>query len=659
MLATLKSRLLAGTVVLALAACVATANGPEQAANPAASPLRVDNFDLADQDYFARQLYYFSDAKAVVLFTHASGDAAVAKDAPALMALKSAYGQKGVEFLALNSRLGETRARVKQDMQATGLDIPVLFDYDQLVGEQLQVKRAAETIVINPKTWQVAYRGPVSGAKDAIDAVSGGRAVAIGTGPVRGAEINFAARSQNPAKISYVTDIAPIIQAKCTTCHEPGGVGPMPLTSYEMVKGFAPMIREVIRTNRMPPDTADPTVGHFRDDWRLTGDQKKTLVHWIEAGASRGEGEDPLAKIKFQAPEWPLGKPDLIVTIPEAKVQANGLMPYQYPVVADAFPEDRWLRAASYKFSDRRAVHHVITSATPKSEKTSAALSGIQLGGFVPGRHSSVGYENSGVLVPAHSSVLFQNHYAPYGRETSVKTEVGYYFYPKGEPPKYRKRLFGIFDFNLEIPAGAEHHTEIAYAPFPKDALLTAITPHAHSRGAAATVSLRYPDGHEDLLLAVPRYDFNWQHDYHLVEPIPVPAGSKLVARWVYNNSPRNKANPDPTRTIPWGEQTTEEMLAVYAHFRWVGETVENPLNEYDRLMQAGTMMGVLDTSLDGKLQESELTGPVGSRMKPTFAALDKDKDGALSQEEMPGGRLMPPASTAGTATSPAKSGGQ
>lgn len=263
------------------------------------------------------------------------------------------------------------------------------------------------------------------------------------------------------------------------------------------------------------------------------------------------------------------------------------------------------------------------------------------------------------MLVPAHSGIVFQNHYAPYGKETSVKTEVGYYFYPKGEPPKYRKRLFGIFDFNLEIPAGAEHHTEIAYAPFPKDALLTAITPHAHSRGASATVSLRYPDGKEDLLLAVPRYDFNWQHDYHLVEPILVPAGSKLVARWVYNNSPRNKANPDPARTIPWGEQTTEEMLAVYAHFRWVGETVENPLNEYDRLMQAGTMMGILDTSLDGKLQEAELTGPVGSRMKPTFAALDKDKDGALSQAEMPGGRPAPAPATAGTSASPVSSGGQ
>jgi mono/diheme cytochrome c family protein len=264
----------------------------EAEAPKVAGPARVDDFMLADQDLLARQLYRMSDDKAVVLVTYASGDKQLHADAPALMALKAAYAGKGVDLLAVDSRIGDRRDPVVADAKAAGLDIPILFDYEQLVGEELGVTRAAEVIVIDPRGWTVAYRGPADGAKTAIDALVAGQKVALTTREALGSPIAFPERAKAAtfAQISYAKTIAPIVQAKCATCHQPGGIGPMPLNNYEQIKGFSPMIREVIRTHRMPPYLADETVGQFQDDDRLTPTQMKTLVHWIDAGAPRGAG---------------------------------------------------------------------------------------------------------------------------------------------------------------------------------------------------------------------------------------------------------------------------------------------------------------------------------------------------------------------------------
>ena len=286
--------LTAGAGLLALSQAQATAS------SESATAMKVDDFALADQDYLSHQLYHMTDAKAVVLITYDSRSQAIAKDAAAITALKTAYAKKGVEVFLLASAPGETRAKVDAGLKAQGLDMTVLMDGQQLVGEQLGVTRADEAIVINPRTWKVAYRGPVADggqelAAQAIDALRAGAAVTVAQRQAKGELISFPARKEKVAfeNISYAHTIAPIIQQKCAACHEPGGIGPMPLTSYEQIKGFAPMIREVIRTKRMPPYGADPEVGHFQDDKRLSPDQIKTLVHWIEAGSPRGEGADP------------------------------------------------------------------------------------------------------------------------------------------------------------------------------------------------------------------------------------------------------------------------------------------------------------------------------------------------------------------------------
>ena len=650
----------------------ATVQASHAEAPQAVGVARVDDFVLADQNLLARQLYRMSDDKAVVLLTYASGDAALHADAKALMALKAAYAGRGVDVLAVDSRIGDRRDPVVADAKAAGIDMPILFDYEQLVGEELGVTRAAEVIVIDPRGWTIAYRGPVAGAKAAVDALVAGQKVAMTSVPAKGQLIAFPerAKAKTFASISYARTIAPIVQAKCATCHQPGGIGPMPLNNYAQIKGFSPMIREVIRTHRMPPYLADETVGAFQDDDRLAPEQMKTLVHWIDAGSPRGAGEDPLAKIKFQASDWPLGRPDVVLNVPEVKIPASGIMDYQHPVVANAMTEGRWMKATTFRVSDRQVVHHILTGVVA-SDHTGETFSesnwGASLGGYGPGRGSNIQPVDTGVWVPPSGGVGFQNHYTPYGKETTEKTQMGIYFYPKGQEPKYILRTFGIFDFSIEIRPGEEFHHETSYIEFPKDAVLYGITPHAHMRGQSTQVSILYPNGKEEKLLALPRYDFNWQYEYFLKTPLKVPAGAKIVARWTYDNSTRNPGNPDSTKTVYWGEQTKDEMMATYLHYRWVDETVKHQTPEYEKMLQAKLMMGVLDDNMDGKIELSELRGGPQSpaqMLKKYFALIDTDHDGSIDAAELAAAsKLLPkrggtkPAQAAAPATLPMPAG--
>ncbi|MGZ6017201.1 MAG: monooxygenase [Phenylobacterium sp.] len=614
------------------------AGSPSQGAN---GPQRVADFQLSDQHYIGRRLYKMDDAKAVVLVAYAAGDAQFRADAPALLALKAAYGGQGVEFLAIDPRVGDTRTKLAADTSAAGLGIPVLFDYEQLVGENLGLTRSAEILVLNPKDWSVAFRGPVASpsTRKALDALVAGHPASLGAEPARGEAIVYPQKAEARwAEISYAKDVAPIVQSKCVVCHQPGGLGPMQLTSYEQIKGFAPMIREVLQTHRMPPFQPDVTVGHWAPNEGLSSGQLKTLVHWIEGGAQRGNGEDPLAKISFHAPPWKLGTPDVVLALPPVNVPATGVLPYQNPVVASGLTEGRWMRASEFLVTDKKVLHHVTTSLSSPGEngvmvRQEAAAGGI--GGQGPGRVVNLVPKDMGVWVPAGADIHMQTHYTPYGKPTTEATKVGLYFYPKGQEPKYPMRTYGVYGTGITIPAGAEFHPEVAYADIPKDMLVYGLTAHAHVRGGSTQVSILYPDGREEMVLAVPRYDFNWQCEFYLEKPIMVPAGSRIINRWTYDNSTRNHGNPDPKKDIAFGEQTTDEMLTFFIHYRWIGETVAAPHSDYDQLMARGQLMGALDSNMDGKLEPGELRGQIGERLKANFAALDKNHDGFIDKDEL------------------------
>jgi hypothetical protein len=603
---------------------------------------RVDDFRLPDHRFGSLQLYRLADAKAVVIVTQANGCASVRDNAPALKALQRVYAGQGVEFMMLNSSLKDSREAVAAEAKVLGVDMPILLDANQLVGEQLGVARAGEVFVLNPKTWQVVYRGPVDPqvASAALDPLIAGEPVSPVQKAAAGCAVEFPMRSRKVdlAKISYAKQVAPILEQKCIACHQAGGIGPMALTSYEQVKAFSPMMRETLRTERMPPYHADPSVVALHDAKNLSPQEIKTLVHWIEAGSPRGEGIDPLGSVKHEAPEWPLGKPDLVLDIPAYTVPATGVVDYQRPWVENPLSEGRWLRASTIKPGSRQAVHHVLTgymTEAPKvGEQASESRWGASVGGYAVGAESLVAPDNVGTFIPAGGAIGFQNHYSPFGKEVTDRSQIALYFYPKDKAPEMVMHNGVVVDNTIAIPAGAEHHEEKAYLTFPKEALLFSAFPHAHYRGASSKLEIQYPDGSKKLVLAMPYYDFNWQRDYEFAQPIKIPAGSKLIATYIYDNSKRNPANPNPKDTVYWGEQSFQEMLYTAIRYRWTDETSAKPV-AYDQQLMESRMVGMLDENLDGKVEMAELKGAIGNQLRAVFATLDKDKDGGLDAAEL------------------------
>ncbi len=618
---------LASVCAAAITAASVTAYGQINGANMVAATVkpadRADDFRLVDQNSRAHLLSYYKFAPAIVIVSHANGSADVKAAAPALKMMQAAFKDTGAQLFLMNSTPGVSREAISADMAALGLDLPVLIDDTQLVGESLGVSRVAQAMVIDPKTWKVVYSGPTDSNLHAVlTAIKAGQPVKASHVEMKTAMLAFPNRDKAAhAKISYEKEVAPILAKNCVACHSEGAIGPFAMDSYEKVKQWSGMIREAIRTDRMPPYNADPHVNAFAADMNLKARDATTLIHWIEAGAPRGDGSDPLKINAKVAPEWELGQPDLIIELPAYAIPASGVVDYQNPEVKNPLTEGRWLRAATVKPSDRQAVHHLLSNGA---------------GGYAVGAETTVYPKGTGTWVAPGQTFRFQMHYTPYGKETVEKTRVGLYFYPKDAPPEILRRSAVVANAGIEILPHAARHEEIAYITFPEKATLFTVFPHAHYRGESMAVSVIKPGStKEELIISLPKYDFNWQRGYDFATPVQIEPGTKLVTRYTYDNSKNNPANPDPTIKVTWGEQSHEEMQYTALGFRWNDETVANRKDDYQKRLEESRSMGIMDTNLDDKVAKSEVRGRMASMLLANWDKVDTDKDGYLVTSEM------------------------
>ncbi len=534
----------------------------------------VDNFRLIDQNGQSHELYYLSDMKAVVLMAAGNGCTASRDAGKALSALRAKYQTQGVEFLAIDSNLADTPESIAKQAKAEGIEMPILTDSLQLIGESLGFSHNGEVLVVNPQNWKVVYRGAhAKGSNDllaaALDATLAGKEVKVAQTDASGCNIVMPERERRSAhaQISYEKTIAPMLSEHCVACHRQGGIAPWQMSSYDMVRGFSPMIREVLRTKRMPPWHADPHYGVFSNDRSLTAEQTKTLVHWIEAGSPRGSGTDPLTLAKKDWPVWPLGTPDLVVNLPKFDVPATGVIPYQMWTVDNPLDHDVWVRAVDFLPGARSNLHHIIATIGGEMAGQKRDTDG-SLADFVPGSEPLQIPPESGILLKKGAKFGFQAHYTVNGKEATDVTQMGLYFMDK--PPQYRYRAAIMANPRIKIPANTKAYTNDATYKFDREVLVYSLHPHAHFRGAAAEFVAQYPDGHEAVLLNVPKYEFNWQTTYELKTPIVLPAGTAVKYSMTYDNSTQNKANPDPNREVPWGQQTWDEMLFGVIRFRYL-----------------------------------------------------------------------------------------
>lgn len=555
----------------------ASAAKSEKAANA------VDNFHLLDHNGVSHELHRQKHSKAIVLFVTGNGCPIARQSVPTLVDMAKVFEPKGVQFWMLNANPQDDRAAVRKEAEEFGMTLPILIDKGQWVAEALGVRRTGEAIVIDTKSWTIAYRGAVDDRlgyatqkaepthkylADALDALVEGKPIATASSEFKGCSITFKSEADSSVP-TYVKHVAPILEQHCVRCHSAGNIGPFAMSNYDKVKGWASMIREVLLEQRMPPSPADPEIGSFAGHAPLSETETRTLLRWIAGKTPRGEGEDVLASKVVPKPEpWPLGKPDVIVSMPqEFKVPATGVVPYQYFEVENPIQEDSWLRAAVVKPGNSKVLHHALIfvkypehlkSIEPRQNAGTAGF----FTGFVPGAESVPFPEGTGKFLPKGTRIIFQMHYSPTGKPEADRTEIGLYRLPA--KPQWELRTRAVTQSELLItPGQRDYHAKASYK-FRKDAVLHHLSPHMHVRGASFKYDLVRPDGTSETLLSVPRWDFNWQSLYRLKQPLKIAAGSELVCSGTFDNSSSNPFNPNPKVWVIFGEQTTDEMFIGY-----------------------------------------------------------------------------------------------
>jgi hypothetical protein len=396
---------------------------------------------------------------------------------------------------------------------------------------------------------------------------------------------------------TFNRDVLPILQKNCQVCHRPGEIGPASFLTYESTRPWAKAIKTAVLTGKMPPWFADPKYGHFANDRRLSEADIRTLVAWVDGGSVEGDPKDRPVAVSW-TDGWNI-KPDVILGMPKPyRVPAKGTVLYTYFVVPTGFTKDTWIVDAEVRPGNRAVVHHASVhvrppgsqwlkdakpgeayippgsngeAAPPAPVDPNVTANNEWLLGYVPGTQTQSYFDlehKAAKLIPAGSDIVFEMHYTANGSEAVDQTKVG--FVLAKEPPQKRLVTVPVFDDTFAIPPGDPDYEAHALAAFNQPVELVYSQPHMHLRGKDMQIRLQYPTGESETLVSVPHYDFGWQLIYFEQKPRLLPKGTRveLTAHW--DNSAANKYNPDPTRTIRWGEQSWDEMI-----FAWVGVMVD------------------------------------------------------------------------------------
>jgi mono/diheme cytochrome c family protein len=420
-------------------------------------------------------------------------------------------------------------------------------------------------------------------------------------------------------EVTFNKDVAAIFYKNCAECHRANDIAPMALMTYKEARPWARSIKEKVATREMPPWSPDPKYGDFTNDHRLAQKDVDTIVAWVDQGAKEGDAKDLPPTPEFTSTDgWRLGKPDAVFDIgQEFTVKPGSPDTIQNFIVPTNFKEDKWITAAEILPGNRKVVHHVIAFIqTPemieqfkKGEgRARAAMQsqifyrdgtlmkvkadapviddgcsdpsggsafkrplaseggdafGLLLAGYAPGKGIDVMPPGAAKRVPAGSMLVFQMHYSSYSGKfdgaQGDRTRLGLHFASK--PPERSLNTLGIQNHYFKIPAGEGNHEVSACYTFDADVHVTSYMPHMHLRGKDMKYEVIYPDGRRETLLWVPKFSFNWQTMYYLKKPVALPKGTKMIVTAHFDNSEKNRYNPDPAKAIRWGDPTYEEMM--------------------------------------------------------------------------------------------------
>ncbi len=443
----------------------------------------------------------------------------------------------------------------------------------------------------------------------------------------------YAAGKTAARQVTFSKDVAPILNKNCANCHRPGEAAPFSTLTYKDARPWARSIKEKVVNRTMPPWHADPHVGQWANDPRLSQKDIETIVAWVDSGATEGNPKDLPPTPTFQQ-GWAIGKPDVVFEMQEEfTLKPKAPDEIQYFTVETNFKEDKWVQFAEARPGNRQIVHHIIVTVQPPpkagagkqmtSEERRKARQQMQaesifyqngfqnnvkddapifddacalpsggngfkrdgsgegggegggggiIAGYAPGKNQEIWPVGTVKKIPAGSKLVFQLHYSAFLNPTGElkdRSSVGFIF--AKNPPDRELKTQAVGNHYFKIPAGAENHKAVACWTVKDDIHIITFMPHLHMRGKAMEFKAIYPDGRSEVICNVPKYDFNWQLVYYAKKPVAIPKGTRIQVTTLWDNSAKNKFNPDPTKDIRWGDPTYMEMT-----IGWIDYTVDN-----------------------------------------------------------------------------------
>ena len=613
----------------------------------------VHEFSLKDSRGKSYSLNDYKSSPLVVLAVLGTECPLAKQYAIKLQKLADEYAEKGVAVLAVDANRQDSLAEIAAFAKTNSIEYPILKDLNQQVVESLTATRTPEVFLLDANRV-VRYRGRVDDQyavggksrkeptredlKSAIDELLEQKPVSVPETQAIGCLIGKAREPKNDSTITYSNQISRLMQKHCVECHRPGEIAPFTLTDYQEVAGWADMMVEVTQSRQMPPWHATPEHGHFSNDRSMTAEEIELIKKWAEAGAPEGNRSELPEPVQFTE-GWQLPRqPDQVVWMSEKpyEVPADGVVKYQYFQVDPGFTEDKWVTAAEIIPGNRAVVHHVIVFMHTDGKVMDEEQQ--MLKAYVPGLRSTELPKGMAKKVPKGAKFVFQMHYTPNGTATEDRTQIGLCFANPDEIT-HSVRTAVLINRRFKIEPELDNQAfETRTFTVPVEMQLLSLSPHMHLRGKSFHYELTTPDGKTETLLDVPHYDFNWQTSYFLTEPLILAKGTKLNGFGAFDNSRGNLANPDPTATVTWGEQSWDEMLLGYFDIAIdrtkEAEAIAAAANTPEAKAQFKRIFNTFDKNKDGKITRDEIQ-PL---QIPIFEKLDADKDDVVTEEEVKAG---------------------
>lgn len=568
-----------------------------------------------------------------------------------LQEIGDAYAPQGVAVIGVMSNRQDSIAEIAAFARRHGVEFPLLKDAGNRLADAMGAERTPEVFVLD-RERKIRYWGRIDDQygigyikdqpasldlRDAIDNLLENKEpkspITRSVGCIIGRQKSVSA----DATVTFTNEVSRILNRRCVECHREGEIAPFSLDDYDESAGWADMIAEVVREERMPPWHASSEFGEFSNDRALTEEEKQTLYAWADAGAPQGNPDDlpepPTFLTGWQLPR----EPDLVVpvSLEPYQVPANGEVEYEYFTVDPKLTEEKWLLAAELLPGNRKVVHHILCFVRKKgSEQPLNAERGF-LVGYVPGARVEQYPQGVAKRIPVDSELVFQIHYTPIGTPQEDQSQLGLVF---ADPSEITHEMITTSAVNPRFEISPYEANYKVQAIIPEDlpnSTLLAFSPHMHLRGKAFRYELVGTNGDREILLDVPNYDFNWQTTYMLAEPREIPTGSRIACQAVFDNSAGNLNNPAPSKAVRWGDQTDDEMMIGYFHYAVELDDKRQPIE----VPHSPTTLHYLKifNGLDGDFDDQVDLSRVPQKYKQLIAGmrLDANRDGILTRDEV------------------------